>query len=81
MNDFLEKGVFPDELRLVDAPPFYEKCQDKGNFRLDIFLFHMLKVFERILYKQVNDSMTLFTKFSIKFFNKIMIFLLKERKF
>ena len=41
----------------------------------------MLKVFERILYKQVNDSMTLFTKFSIKFFNKIMIFLLKERKF
>ena len=59
-------------------PPFFKKyeSQDKGKFRIDVFLFHMLKVFERILYKQVNNFMTFFTKFSAKVFNKIIILLL-----
>ena len=70
MNDCFGKGVFPDELKLADMPLFFEKCesQDKEKFIFDVFLFHMLKVFERILYKE-------------SFLNKIIILLLKEMKF
>ena len=54
----IEKGIFPDDLKLADASPIFIK----ENYRPVSILPHMSKVFERILYKQIDTFMA--TKFS-----------------
>ena len=60
INDCIEKGIFPDDLKLVDVPPIFKKEDSfkKENYRLVGILPHMSKVFERILYKQIDTFMT-----------------------
>ena len=58
INDCLEKGIFPDDFKLADVSPIFKK----ENYRPVSMLPHMSKVFERILYKQIDTFMT--TKFS-----------------
>ena len=64
INDCLEKGIFPDDLKLADVSPIFKKEDSfkKENYRPVSILPHMSKVFERILYKQIDTFMT--TKFS-----------------
>ena len=64
INDCLEKGILPDDLKLADVSPIFKKEDSlkKENYRPVSILPHMSKVFERILYKQIDTFMT--TKFS-----------------
>ena len=63
INDCIEKGIFPDDLKLADVSPIFKKEDrfKRENYRPVSILPHMLKVFERILYKQIDTFMT--TKF------------------
>ena len=60
----LKKGIFPDDLKLADVSPIFKKEDSfkKENYRPVSILPHMSKVFERILYTQIDTFMT--TKFS-----------------
>ena len=64
INDCIENGIFPDDLKLADVSPIFKKEDSfkKENYRPVSILPHMSKVFERILYKQIDTFMT--TKFS-----------------
>ena len=64
LNDYIEKGIFPDDLKLADVSPIFKKEDSfkKENYRPVSTLPHMSKVFEKILYKQIDTFMT--TKFS-----------------
>ena len=56
--DCIENGIFPDDIKSADLSTIYKK----EYYRPVTILPHMLKVFERILYKQIDTFMT--TKFS-----------------
>ena len=65
INDCIEKGIFfPDDLKLADVSPIFKKEDSfrKENYRPVSILPHMSKVFERILYKQIDTFLT--TNFS-----------------
>ena len=63
INDSIEKGIFPDDLKLADVSPIFKKEYSfkKENYRPVSILPHRSKVFERILYKQIDTFIT--TKF------------------
>ena len=60
INDCIEKGIFPDDLKLADVSPIFKKEDNfkKENYRPVSILPHISKVFERILYKQTDTFMT-----------------------
>ena len=60
INHCLEKGIFPDDLKLADVSPIFKKEDSfkKENYRPVSILPHMSKVFERILYKHIDTFMT-----------------------
>ena len=55
----IEKGCFPEELKLAEVNPIFKKKDDldKENYRPVSVLSHVSKVFERIMYHQINDYM------------------------
>ena len=57
INNCLKEGVFPDDLKLADITPIFKKedSLNKENYRPISILAHLSKVFERILYKQINS--------------------------
>ena len=59
INNCLKKGVFPDDLKLADIAPVSKKedILDKGNYLPVNILPDLSKVFERILYKQIDSIM------------------------
>ena len=60
INDCIGKGIFPDDLKLADVSPIFEKEDSfkKENYRTVSILPHLSKVFERIIYKQIDTFMT-----------------------
>ena len=72
INNCLKKGVFPDDLKLADITPIFKKedSLNKENYRPVSILPHLSKVFERILYKQIDSFME----------NKFLPFLCEFRK-
>ena len=58
INDSIKNGVFPDELKLAEVIPLFKKADpfDKSNYRPVSLLSHMSKVFERIIYNQINEN-------------------------
>ena len=52
--------MFPDDLILVNVSPTFkiEDSFETENYRPVSILPHMLKVFERILYKKIDTFMT-----------------------
>ena len=56
-----ENGCFPDELKLAEVSPIFKKNNDpeKENYRLVSILFHVSKIFERIMYMQIYTFMIL----------------------
>ena len=60
INFSIEKGHFPDELELAEVILIVKKKDDLDmeNYRPVSVLHHVSKVFERIMYHQINDFMT-----------------------
>ena len=56
INVSFENGHFPDELKLAEVSPIFKKNNDldKENYRSASVLSHVLKVFERIMYMQID---------------------------
>ena len=52
-------SIFPDDLKLADITPIFKKedSLNKENYRPVSILSHLSKVFERILYKQIESFM------------------------
>ena len=59
INNCLKEGVFPDDLKLADITPIFKKedSLNKENYRTVGILPRLSKVFERILYKQIDSVM------------------------
>ena len=59
INNCLKKGVFPDDLKLADITPTFKKedSLNKEKYRPVSILLHLSKVFERVLYKQIDSFM------------------------
>ena len=57
INLSVKKGCFPEELKLAEVSPIFKKKDelDKENYRPVSVLPHVAKVFERIMYHQIND--------------------------
>ena len=55
----IKKDCFPEELKLAEVSPIFKKKDDldKENYRPVGVLPHVSKVFERIVYHQINDYM------------------------
>ena len=56
-NDSLKRGIFSDELKLAEVMPLLKKADpfDKTYYRPVSLLSHISKVFERIIYNQINE--------------------------
>ena len=67
INSSFEQNEFPNELKLADVIPIFKKKDplNKENYRPVSILSHMSKVFERLIYKQIDNFIK--NKFSIKF--------------
>ena len=59
INESITEGTFPSELKLAEVTLVFKKldCMNKENYRPLSLLSHMSKVFERILYNQLNNFM------------------------
>ena len=59
INNCLKEGVFRDDLKLADITPIFknEDSLIKKNYRPISILSHLSKVFEGILYKQIDSFM------------------------
>ena len=57
INDCLLKGSFPDRLKLANITPVHKKDEptDKENYRPVIVLPLLSKIFERLIYDQLNE--------------------------
>ena len=56
-NDSLKKGIFSEELKLSEVKPLFKKADpfDKTNYRPVSLLSHISKVFERVIYNEINE--------------------------
>ena len=59
INLSLRNGCFPDDLKVAEVSPIFKKIDDleKENCRLVSVLPRMSKVFERIMYTQIESFM------------------------
>ena len=59
INVSFENGRFPDELKLAEVTPIFKKNDelDKESYRPVSILSHASKVFERIMYMQIDTFM------------------------
>ena len=56
LNISLERGCFPNQLKLAEVTPVFKKEDElnKENYRPVSVLFHASKIFERIVFNQMN---------------------------
>ena len=56
LNKSLERGFFPSQLKLAEVTPVFQKEDElsKGNYRLVNVFSHASKIFERIVFNQIN---------------------------
>ena len=59
INHSLKESTFPDELKQSEVIPAYKKLGplQNENYRPMSLLLHISKVFERVIYKQINNFM------------------------
>ena len=59
INMSIDNDCYPDDLKLAAVSPVFKKKNDleKENYRPVSVLSHVSKVFERIMYQQVEDFM------------------------
>ena len=55
----IDNNCYPDDLELAEVSPVFKKKNDldKENYRPVSVLSHVTKVFERIMYQQIEDFM------------------------
>ena len=56
LNTSLERGCFPNQLKLAEVTPVFKKEDElnKENYRPVSVLSHASKIFERIVFNQMN---------------------------
>ena len=56
-NHSIDTGCFPSNLKLADVTPIFKKGDrlDKSNYRPVSILSSLSKIFERLLFNQIND--------------------------
>ena len=56
---FIDNNCYPDDLKLAEVSPVFKMKDDldKENYRPASVLSHVSKVFERIMYQQIEDFM------------------------
>ena len=66
INSSFEQNEFLNELKLADLIPIFKKIGpiNKENYRPVSILSHISKVFERLIYKQIDNFIK--NKFSVK---------------
>ena len=72
-NNYIRNGKFPDTLKYTDITQVFKKVDttDKSNYRPRSILSNFSKIFEKLIYNQVNSYTAQAMKFSIKdFFSK-----------
>ena len=59
INTSFDNDCYPDEIKLAEVSPAYKKKDDldKENYRPVSVLSHVSKVFERIMYQQIEEFM------------------------
>ena len=59
-NEAIAKGVFPDNLKLVDVTPVFKKHNpfDKKNYRPVSVLLTIFKIYEKLMQRPINNYMT-----------------------
>ena len=59
INNSLKESTFPDELKQSEVIPVYKKLDplQKENYRPMSLLPHISKIFERVIYNQINSFM------------------------
>ena len=59
INMSIDNNCYPDDLKLAEVSSVFKKRDDldKDNYRLVSILSHVSKVFERIMYQQIEDFM------------------------
>ena len=59
MNNCIKNKKFPDILKYADIVPVFKKgdTTDKSNYRTISTLSNFLKIFEKLIYSQVNSYM------------------------
>ena len=64
INDCLLKGSFPDSLKLANITPVHKKDEptDKENYRPVSVLPLLSKIFERLIYDQLNEYLDQYLK-------------------
>ena len=62
INDVIDKGVFPDSLKIANITPAHKKDEptNKENYRPVSVLPLLSKVFERLLYDQLSEYLEKF---------------------
>ena len=57
INESILSSTFPNKLKLAEVIPIYKKGDplDKENYRPISLLSHVSKIYERILFNQIND--------------------------
>ena len=57
INDSFQTGNFSNELKLAEVMPVYKKRNplNKENYRPVRVLSHVSKIFEKIIYEQINS--------------------------
>ena len=58
-NMFIDNNCYPNDLKLAEVSPVFKQKDnlDKENDRPLSVLSHVSKVFERIMYQQIEDFM------------------------
>ena len=56
-NSSLERGMFPDELKLAEVVPFFKKDdkKDKSNYRPISILLNISEIYGRCIQTQLNE--------------------------
>ena len=59
INISIDNGCYPGDLKLAEVSPVFKKKDDldKENYRPASVSSHVSKVFERIMYQQIQDFM------------------------
>ena len=72
IKDSIKNGVFPDKLKLAEVILLFKKADpfDKPNYRPVSLLSHVSKVFERIIYNQINEYIEPFSSKLLTEFRK-----------
>ena len=58
-NVAIDTGLFPNNMKLADVSPVFKKgdCLDEANYRPVRILSSLSKIFEKLLFNQINNYM------------------------